>query len=94
MALQTETGSRLAIPAEPGFRPLEEDGTNYIMWMTNMKQYLSSKGLESTIVRPPTPIEEEQRMKAREADATLTFGKSAKDYNQMQRDTATLAIHL
>ena len=93
MALQQESVYQ-RIPAEPGFKPLEEDGTNYIMWMTNMRQYLSSKGLASTIIRPPTPAEEEIRMKQREANTTITFGKTAADYDQMQRDTATLAIRL
>lgn len=93
MALQTESVYP-RIPAEPGFKPLEEDGTNYIMWMTNMRQYLSSKGLEGITTRPPTPAEEERRMMATEEDPTLIFGKSEADYDRMQKDTATLAIRL
>lgn len=93
MALQTESVYP-RIPAEPGFKPLEEDGTNYIMWMTNMRQYLSSKGLEGITTRPPTPAKEERRRKAKEEDPTLIFGKSEADYDRMQKDTATLAIRL
>ena len=80
--------------SKPGFRPLETDGSNFLLWKANMTQYLISKSLQFTIVSQDSFPEREEQRKARHDDITQAHYSTSADYSPTLRSTATLAIRL
>lgn len=90
MATDTTTTNR----SDPGFRPLETDGSNYIMWTLNMSQFLASKNLDETIIPPMPDPQFEEHTKQKAEDPTHEIPVTARNFTLKQLKTANLYIRL